>query len=574
MSAKSRIETASFSTFNVLRSAFCVLLFALALGAQEPPAPTPAPPSAPVPVPVPAPAPNPADEEFTRAVFFGKKFADMGDYASAFEHYAKADAAKPDNPAVLYNMAVVLARAGRYSEAQVKVDRYLQLFPDGAEKPNVVNLQFELEFQRELQKKKQADQEYADLFNRARFLYGRAELPEALKLFEQAATLRPSDAAPLYNQALVYEKQLNYEKAVELFRKYAQLETDQDARTAIDERVFDLQREIDDMRTKIVCSFCGRKLAAGATWCERCWHGPYLVDSPIWNSRPCVEGASATRATFYSEDRFHRNDILPCMFKGTMRDALRYTPQRQAEIRAARRAEGWTYAGDALQSWTDKSGNQIQYVQGQQYLEKITSNIGGEILTYVAHPHGEGMWLLDREDVVIDAQRYTNRYSFDSAGRIAQQQVEYQNTAACNHLISMTADFAYDGEHLSTVAIKGGYEGFPAEGKPKSDWTASVVYTYDDQGHVTKEQLAVTSMNKTYQEKAHGAIRDDVNRLYTNMRVKRPIENLPRVGDVCATAGASVLSNPIDLRPFYAMSPNLAMALQNGIMKAIVTFTY
>jgi tetratricopeptide (TPR) repeat protein len=218
------------------------------------------------------PAPN-VEEEFTKAVFFGKKFADLGDYASAYDNLAKADALKPDQPPVLYNMGVVLARAGRYSEAQVKVDRYLQLFPDGAEKPMITKLQFELEFQRELQKKRQADQEYADLFNRAKFLYGRAELQEALRIFEQAEQLRPSDAAAVFNQALIHEKLFDYGKAIERYRRYAQLESDPQQKQSIDERVYELQREVDDMQHKIVCSFCGRKLPDGATWCERCWHG-------------------------------------------------------------------------------------------------------------------------------------------------------------------------------------------------------------------------------------------------------------------------------------------------------------
>jgi hypothetical protein len=47
-----------------------------------------------------------------------------------------------------------------------------------------------------------------------------------------------------------------------------------------------------------------------------------------------------------------------------------------------------------------------------------------------------------------------------------------------------------------------------------------------------------------------------------------------RVGDLCATSGTLNLGNAVDLRPFYAMSPNLAIALQNGITKAVVTFTY
>lgn len=538
----------------------CALLVALTLSAQEAPAPAPAPPS----------------EDFTRAVVFGKKFADLGDYASAYENYAKADAIRPDDSAVLYNMGVVLARAGRYSEAQVKVDRYLQLHPDGAEKANIQKLQFELEFQRELQKKRQVDQEYADLFNRAKFLYGRAELDEALQLFRQAEQLRPNDAAAVYNEALVSEKRGDYAKAIERYRRYQELESDAMARASVDERVFNLEHELEDMRTKIVCSHCGRKLPIGATWCERCWHGPYLVKSPVWNTRPCVDGASATRATYFADGRFDRNDILPCLFPGaSMLEALRYTPQRQREIQNARKAEGWTYENGALATWTDKQGNQIRYVQGPNYLEKVTSTIGGEILTYVAHPNGEGIWLLDREDLVVDAQRYTNRYTFDDGGRIAQQQVEYQNAAACNHLITMTADYAYNGDALSSVNLRGGYEGFIAEGKPKTDWSATAIYLYDDQGRVAKEELAVTSFNKAYAERAAGALRDDINSLYAGgMRAGRKLENVPRTGDLCASAGAQALSNFIDLRPFYAMTPNLGMALQNGIGKVVVSFTY
>jgi tetratricopeptide (TPR) repeat protein len=532
----------------------------------------------------PAPAPDAAidaanvEEEFSKAVYFGKKFADLADYTSAFEHLSKADVLKPDQPAVLYNMGVVLARAGRYSEAQVKVDRYLQLFPDGAEKTVVAQLQRELQFQRELQKKRQTDQEYADLFNRAKFVYGRGELPEAVRFFEQAERLRPADAAAVYNQALVHEKLGDYAKAIERYRRYSQLESDPQQKQTVDEHVYELQREVDDMQHKIVCSFCGRKLPNGATWCERCWHGPYLTKAPVWSSRPCVDGASATRATYFSDDRFHRNDILPCLFvggkEGTMLEELRYTPSRQRAIRDARRAEGWTYAGDVLQSWSDKQGNQINYVQGPEYLEKITSTMGGEILTFAAHTVGEGVYLLDREDIVIDGQRYTNRYTFDATGRIAQQQVEYQNAAACNHLIAMTADYTYANDALAAVNIHGGYEGYPAEGKPKTDWTATVAYSYDDQSRVEKEELKVTSFTKTYDQKPHGELRGDINRIYPTMRVRRPIENVQRAGDLCASQGNLNLANAIDLRPFYAMSPNLAIALQNGITKAVVTFTY
>ncbi|HEX8407313.1 MAG TPA: hypothetical protein VF883_00490, partial [Thermoanaerobaculia bacterium] len=511
----------------------------------------------------PAPAPN-VDEDFNKAVFFGRKFADLGEYASAYEQYAKADALKGDQPVVLYNMAVVLARAARYSEAQVKVDRYVQLFPEGAERANVGKLQLELDFQRELQKKRQADQEYAEVFNRAKFTYARGELDAALGLFRQAEQARPNDPAPVFNQAVIYEKQGELEKAIERFRRYSELEGDLEKKGEIDERAFSLQREVDDRRTKIVCSFCGRKLPIGSTWCERCWHGPYLVKSPVWNSRPCVDGASATRATYYSDARFHRNDVLPCLWKnGTMLESLRYSAERQREIQNSRKAEGWTYAGDVIQG-----NKEVRFVQGPQYVERVTSNVGGEILTYVAHGEGEGMWLLDREDLVIDATRYTNRYAYDPAGRIAQQRVDYQNTAACNHLITMTADYAYQNDLLQSVTVRGGYDGFPAEGAPRADWQAAIAYAYDTKGRVASEELNVTSQAKMYTAKPDGELRDEINRVYTGMRVKRPLENVQRIGDVCATAGSTLISNAIDLRPFYAVSPNLAIALPPGVTKA------
>jgi Flp pilus assembly protein TadD len=514
------------------------------------------------------------DDEFTKALFFGKKFADLGEHASAYDQFAKADALRPDQPAVLYDMAVVLARAGRYSESQVKADRYLQLFPAGAERPLVAKLQLELEFQRELQKKRQADQEYADLFNRAKFLYGRGELAQAVDLFEKAQELRPNDAAAVFNEAVALEKSGDYARAIERFRRYAELESDVDRRGSIDERIYGLQHELDDMRTKIVCSFCGRKLPIGATWCERCWHGPYLVRSSVWGSRPCVEGASATRATYFADGRFNANDVLPCLFKdGSMLESLRYTPARQRAIQEARKAEGWVYGGGMLQSWSDKQGNQIRYAQGPEYLERVSAS-GGDILAYEAHTAAPGVWLLDREELLLDAQRYINRYSYDDAGRVAHQQTDYQNNAACNHLITMTADYVYSNDDLMSVTLEGGYEGYQPEGLPRADWQAQVSYAYDEKSRLAKEELNVTSFTKTYQQKPQGALREDISRLFAGMRVKKPIDNLFRTGDLCATSGSTLLSNPIDLRPFYVLSPNLSMILQNGVSKAIVTFTY
>ncbi len=539
-----------------------LLLVATAALAQEPPAPASTPGTA-----------LPASDEFAKAVFFGKKFFEMKDYTTAYQQFAKADSLQPDQPGVLYDMAMLLARAGRYSEAQAKVDRYNQLFPAGAEKPLVAKLQLELEFQRELQKKRQADAEFGELFTRGRFLYSKNDLNAALKLFQDAEQKRPNDPAAFFNQGVIYERMGDFAKAEDRFHRYEDFVNDPDEKAGVDQRLLVLESEMEDMKTKIVCPFCGLRLAMGATWCPRCWHGTYITSSALSNTRPCVDGASATRATYYSDDRFAKNDNLPCLWSGTMLDALRYTPARQRAIQEARKTEGWTYNGEVIQGWSDRQGNQIRYVQGTDYLEKIASPSGGEILQFAAH-RADAAWLLDREDVIIDGQKYISHYTFDAQNRITQQQVDYENAAACGHMISIIADYAYTNDALTSVKIKGGYDGYVVEGSPRVEWQAAIAYSYDPQSRVAKEELAVTSLVKTYTNKPIGAERDEVSRIYPIMRVRRPVENASRVGDLCATSGTLLVGNAIDLRPFYALSSDLAVQLPLGVTRASVTLTY
>jgi Flp pilus assembly protein TadD len=550
----------------------CLLLSAFVLFAQEPTQPAPAPTTAPQPAPS---AAMPPSEEFIKAVYFGKKFAEIKDYASSYQQFAKADLLQPDVPGVLYNMGVLLARTGRFSEAQAKVDRYNQLFPNGAEKPLVARLQLELEFERELQKKRQVDEEYTAIFTRGRYLYTKGDLPAALKLFQDAEQQRPTDPAAVFNQAVVYEKLGDLTKASERFHRYEELEPDASAKSAADQRILGIESEMSDMKTKFICPFCGFRLPIGATWCPHCWHGPYLTSQSAWSSRPCSEGATATRATYFADNRFAKNESLPCLFNGTMLDALRYTPARQQQVQDARKAEGWTYAGDILQSWHDRQGNEIRYVQGADYLEKVTSSSSGDILTFAAHKTADlGILLLDREDIVIDGQKYTVHYTFDVQNRIAQEQVAYQNAAGCDDVVTMTADVTYANNNISALKIRGGYNGTVVQGSPRVDWEANITYAYDTNDRLTKEELALTSMTKTYNERPYGAERQEIGTLYQDMRVRKPIERMLSAGDRCGVSGTQVLGNPVDLRPFYALTPNLAIVLENGVTRASVSFTY
>jgi len=253
----------------------------------------------------------PSNDAFERAIFFGKKFFELKDYASAYEQLAKADSIHPDTSGLLFNMAVLLAKLNRYADAQVKMDRYLQLYPSGQEVALIKKLQLELDFQRELQKKRQADKDYEELFNRGKFLFGKGDFEGALKIFQEAAQKHPQDPAVSYNQAIAFEQIGSYVKATERYRRYLELNQNPPDKATIDQKIFVLETEIEDMRTKIVCSWCGHKLPVGSIWCHRCWHGPYLTSSATWNTRVCGAGATATRTTYFSDGRVARNEDLP-----------------------------------------------------------------------------------------------------------------------------------------------------------------------------------------------------------------------------------------------------------------------
>ena len=81
-------------------------------------------------------------------------------------------------------------------------------------------------------------------------------------------------------------------------------------------------------------------------------------------------------------------------------------------------------------------------------------------------------------------------------------------------------------------------------------------------------------MTKTYQEKAYGMQRQEIATLYPDMRVRKPVDRLLNTGDRCGVSGNVILTNDIDLRPFYAFSPNLAMTLPPAVTRATVSFTY
>lgn len=515
-------------------------------------------------------------EEFTRAIAFGKRYAAIPDTKAALEHYLRADAIFPGQPGVLYNLAILLVKEGRYGEAQSRVDRYLALYPNGAEVETIRKLQTELDFQKDFEKRQQETKNYVELFNRGRYHLARGEYEQALKIFEEAAEQQPTDPAVAYNQALAWEQSGDFVRATEYLRRYLALTPSPVDKNEVDQKLFHLEAEITDMRTKFVCPYCGVKLENGATWCHRCWHGPYLFDEPQWNSRPCLDGASATRTLFYLDGRFGGNELLACTSKeGHYGETLAYSPAKQKTIRAARKAEGWVYDGDLLVE--RKVGDQKVLVleQGDEVLERLLAPVSGDVLSYEAAKAGAQSWNLVREEVVIDGVVYAKSYTYDAAGRLAREQVAYQNRGACDHLMQMTADYVRnDAGTLQSVKLGGGYTGLQVEGSPTVAWAGTLAFTFDDKGRVSREEFVLSSFTKSWAEKPKAdQIRDEVKDFYPSVKWKQPLD-IMRTGDYCGSTGMQRLSNRIDLRPFYTVSPGFPILLPPGVAKMTIDYAY
>ncbi len=515
-------------------------------------------------------------DEFSRAIVFGKRFSDIGDTKGALENYLRADSIFPDQPGVLYNLAILMVKEGRYADAHARVERYLALYPEGAEIENLKGLQLELDFQKEVEKRQQDTKNYVELFNRGRYHLSRGEYEQALRIFDEVAQKQPTDPAVAFNQALAWEQTGDFVRATENLRRYLALTPSPADKNEVDQKLFRLEAEITDMRTKFVCPFCGLKLENGSTWCHRCWHGPYLFDEPHWNSRPCAVGASATRTLFYLDGRFGGNEVLSCNIKsGRFGEPLSYTPSKQKAIRDARKAEGWTYQGDYLVE--KKVGEQkvIVLEQGPDVLDRLLAPASGDVFSFLPEKSGEGRWNLASEDLVVDGVPYTKRYTYDASGRIAKETVSYQNRGACDHLIDMTAEYVWgEGSVLGSVRFAGGYTGLPVEGSPTVAWAGTLGFTYDPKGRLSREEFVLSSFTKTYADKPRERqFRDDVKDFYPTLKWKKPFD-IMRTGDFCGTAGTQRLSNRIDLRPFYTVSPSLPTLLPAGVAKMTVDYTY
>jgi tetratricopeptide (TPR) repeat protein len=515
-------------------------------------------------------APDPRDD-FATAADFSRRFFDAGNYTAALTWLQKADSVFRDQPAVLYDTALVFVKLQRYDEAQRVLDRYIALFPQGQELQSIKTLQRDLQFGVEVRGRERHDNDYRTLFSRAKALYAKNLRGEALDAFRQAEQIHADDPPLYYDEAVLYEEDGSLEAALRAYDRY--LQTAPANAPELQARMIDLEREIGDMRTKLMCPYCGAKLPAGARWCHHCWHGPYDVTSAAWNARACEANDVVTVTIIDAAGKTRIAQPAECLFAGrSLHDLLQYRPPIQSAIRNGRVAEGWVLGPDSrLQSFHGAGGTDIS-LEGSDHVLRVENVASGEAFPYKAHATADGIWLLDGQYYSTGDQLFLVNRSFDVDGRLLREDVRY-DTTACRHAVTYAAAYTYEGENVVAAQITGGYAGSRVEGYPQVQWSVAMSRAFDQSARLSHEELSVTSLQKTYNGKPQGRVSDEVRRVYTTLKTRRPIDVRP-TGDICGAAANGLLVEPIDLRPLFVISPALAVRFAPGDVKVNVDYAY
>jgi hypothetical protein len=509
-------------------------------------------------------------EDFAAAADFGHRFFDAGNYAASLTWFEKAESIIHDQPAVLFDTALVLLKLQRYDEAQHRLERYLLLYPQGQEIQSVKALQRELQFGIEVRRREQQDTEYKTLFSRARALSDKNLPHEALDAFHQAEQVNADDPALYYNEAVLNEQGGDLESALRLYKRY--LQSNPANAPSLQARLIDLEREIGYTRTKLLCPFCGAILPAGARWCHRCWHGPYDVTSSAWNARACDARVNVTRSFQDAYGKTRKTEPVGCAYPGaTMSEFLQYSQIRRAAVVDARTSEGWTFTKDGVLESRRSTGEDLALQEGD-YLQRVDNLVTGEASSYRAHATTDGIWLLDSQPYSTGDQLFVIDRTFDNDGRVQREEVTYES-AACHHVVTVSAAYTYTGDSVTAARFSGGYEGYRVEGLPQVHWDAALSRSFDAAGRLTREDLSVTSFQKLWTARPQGGVSDEVRRYYTALKVRKPTD-IRALGDVCAAGGAGLTEEAIDLRPFFVVSPALAVRLDRGDTRVVADYVY
>jgi hypothetical protein len=254
-----------------------------------------------------------------------------------------------------------------------------------------------------------------------------------------------------------------------------------------------------------------------------------------------------------------------------MSEFLQYSQTRRAAVLDARSSEGWTFTKDGLLGSLRSAGEEIELQDGD-YLQRVENRITGELFTYHAHATTDGIWLLDTQPYSTAGQLFYIERTFDNDGRVQHEDVTYES-AACHHVVTASAAYTYTGDVVTAARFTGGYEGYRVEGLPQVHWDAMLSRSFDSGSRLTHEDLAVTSFQKLWTGKPQGTVSDEVRRYYTTLKVRKPTD-IRALGDVCAVGGAGVIEEAIDLRPFFIVSPAVAVRLDHGDARVAVDYVY
>jgi len=391
-----------------------------------------------------------------------------------------------------------------------------------------------------------------------------------LDAFHQAEQVNSDDPALYFNEAVLTEKVGDLESALRLYKRY--LQSNPANAPALQARLIDLEHEIGYTRTKLLCPYCGAILPAGARWCHRCWHGPYDVTSAAWNARACDAHVTVTRSFQDANGKTRKSEPVSCAYAGvTMSDYLQYSQPRRAAVLEARTGEGWEFTKDGLLASRRSAGEEIALHEGD-YLQRVDNLITGEVSSYRAHATTDGIWLLDSQPYSAGDQAFVIDRTFDNEGRVQREEVTYES-AACHHVVTVSASYTYTGDSVTAARFSGGYDGYRVEGFPQVHWEATLSRSFDAASRLTREDFSVTSFQKLWTAKPQGGVSDEVRRYYTALKVRKPTD-IRGVGDVCALGASGIVDEAIDLRPFFVVSPAVAVRLDRGDTRVVVDYAY
>ncbi|MEN6439726.1 MAG: tetratricopeptide repeat protein [Syntrophobacter sp.] len=168
-----------------------------------------------------------AENSASQLQTIGEKYLAAGDIPNALRYLTQAEAKRPDNPVLLFDLGLAYHQRGLSSDAISRFKKALQIKPVYPEAQNALGVAYaeagQTELARECFEKVLADPFYHTpqlaSFNLARIYEKNGENERALRLYEQAVRFQTNYGAAWYRMGILYEAMGNRGEARNAYGK-------------------------------------------------------------------------------------------------------------------------------------------------------------------------------------------------------------------------------------------------------------------------------------------------------------------------------------------------------------------